>query len=346
MEIQWHQPNTTTTLKIKDYPTKRREWLFLEMPCLKHSLASLFDYEVDTSKMVCCVPLFFVNGDFRRNRHLALQGFIKRAFWLAYELATYTDLIKTQTGFYMLVDEEIRPLLEPYRQLCEFPEDRIISISGLETWKWYMPMIAMLKHLSDQTAYTYYFKLNTQVFFNAPFPLCQNLLTHWESHPDHVTLIDYRAMENPEHSFRCPRGTDPAKFYVEIPKFFGYDSYDFFKNDMMSNPYNMLVNDRWMGMPRTHLKSKKFEDFYNFVKDKDCNHHSESFLILYWYRYYKDRPDIYKRPKGMEFIEPNLPDAPSPFYTLERNIEAELYEDVLKYYSNANEGDTWKGAYW
>ena len=66
-------------------------------------------------------------------------------------------------------------------------------------------------------------------------------------------------------------------------------------------------------MPRTHLKSKEFEDFYNFVKDKDCNYHSESFLILYWYQYYRDRPDVYKRPKGMKFIEPNLPDAPHRF---------------------------------
>ena len=335
MKIQWHQPNTTSMIALEGEPNLRQH-LFLEMPCLEHSLASLFDYSAE-SRMACCVPLFFASSDFReRNRHLGLQGFIKRAFWLAYELATHTDLIETRTGFYILVDQEIRPLLEPYRQLCEFPEDRIISVSGLEAWKWYMPKIGMLKHLSDLTKYAYYFKLNAQVFFNARFPLCKNLLTYWESYPDHI-VQPVHDNHKPEHFLRCPKGTDRAKFYTETPKFFGYDCYDNFKNDLMANAHHVGVCDRWIGFPRTHLKSQEFKDFYDFVKDHDCNHHTESFMLLYWYRYYRNRPEIYAKPKGMDYIVSNLLDTPSPFYTLERRIETQLYSDLLEYYFNLAE---------
>ena len=336
--------------------------LFSALPPLSVSLADRFQH-TKNKKIAYSVPLFHLNvKNGECLPEVQLTNYIKRAFWVAYELSTFAGL-DDLSNFYILTDSEILQELQPYRELCDFPEENIIEISDMyPTWSGYMPKIIMLKYFAEQTNYSHYLHLDTSMCFPVEIDFCQQLEIHWNTSPDtfvfganpwlptdrfsdHFASKNVMSMHAYRDIYRGASSFDPD-FYLEIPKFFGEECYEYYLKKVLEIPIRCVG---WLqGIPRTHILSDNFNELLQFIKEKQIVFLDESVLALYWQKYLRPETHLYTTPKFIQHsTKTPAGDIQSPphfpadtFYMINRGIRTtpEFHDFFIKYYENLNEG--------
>lgn len=341
MKVKWRHPNAECWIDIdNEYP---RTNLYLSTPILQTSIADAFKGTAD-GKMTFCVPIFF-GPDLRNPKisHLQLQAYMKRVFWLAYEMWEFTDLVETGTGFYIVIEEPIRPLLEPYRQSCEFPEDRIVVVRDLTSqWHGYMPKIVMLRELCQRTNYQYYMNLDANVHCHAKYRFCGDLQMDWDRNPESILwreepwafseepILRHSSTVRSDFAAQC---LDSASFYREMPRFFGLNTYEQLLERVMYP--QIRCPGQCYGIPRSHIVSENFESFLTYIKDKRCLGVDESFMAFYWHRYLSPDQSIYVKNKHIA----GHPEEPFRFYRIGKGypISKEVHDSYINYYKNLSD---------
>ena len=243
-----------------------------------------------------CLPIFEYTDRYpAAQQHPAQVGYLKRIFWLAYELLHFTDSQDTGTGVYIVCEDVIRPLLEPYRRLCNFPEELILTVPADALG--YLKKIAFLNQLAEQTDFKYYMSLDLSTTFYNHVSFCQELLDSWEKSGVDTIFQGKKSIWDAKHIFAYNKGTpvtyffagsDPKipkeRFYKELPRFFGYDTYE----DYLRHVYKPHVPvPGWLyGLSKKHILSPEFQDLFDFATGNGNIEHSrlcsdEAFLVLY-----------------------------------------------------------------
>ena len=333
--------------------------LFSALPPLSISLADRFQY-TKNKKIAYSVPLFHLD---EKNdeclREVQMTSYIKRAFWIAYELSTFAGL-EDLSDFYILTDSKTLQELQPYRELCDFPEENIIEISDMSpTWRGYIPKIIMLKYLTEQTNYRHYLHLDTSMCFPVEIDFCQQLEMHWNTSPDTFVFganpwlptdrfSDHFNSKNVMslHAYRGPDSFDPG-FYLEIPKFFGEECYEYYLKKVLEIPIRCVG---WLhGIPRTHILSDNFNELLQFIKEKQIVFLDESVWALYWQKYLRPETRLYTSPKFIQHgtkisagdiqiqSHPHFP--ADTFYMIYRGLQTtpEFHKLFINSYENLNE---------
>ena len=281
-----------------------RRTLFGEMPPLKVSLSDRF---IGSKRGGICytVPLFVSQhsrhrrGSEKLYQTLVIDNYIKRAFWLAYELFEHAGL-ETLSDFYITADSEMRERLEPYRQLCRFPESHIVEVSE-SGWVDLLKKIVMLTRLAAQTDYSHYMHLDTAMCFPVECQLRQGLEDHWEQYPESFVLYKpwrYHGLDL-FGSFRAKQILSirihleyKHKFMSEIPKFFGQECYDYYLRYVLHHP--LWCDGHFFGIPRHHIIGENWKEFLDFIAETQCITTDEVFLALYWHKYLRPHKELYR----------------------------------------------------
>lgn len=286
-------------------PVYNRITLFGAMPPLKISLADRF---IDEKKgnIAYSIPLFIKTsgpkrGDIEGKYEKVCDNYVKRAFWIAYELFEHAGL-ETLSDFYITTDSEMRERLEPYRQLCGFPEDHIILVPDVhDNFLSYMPKIVMLTRLASKTDYKYYVHSDTSLCMPVRCDFCQYFRENWEKHPESfVTPSPWL----PEDNFFVRFGAKNvlsthvdlerrSQFIAEIPRFFGEESYDYYLRRVLEHP--IKCHGRFYGIPRNQILSGNWTEFLDFIAKTQCITLDEMFLALYWHKYLSPEKEYYRK---------------------------------------------------
>ena len=279
--------------------------LFGAMPPLKVSLADRF---VDEKKgnIAYSIPLFIKmggpkRGDIEGKYEKVCENYIKRAFWIAYELSAHAGL-ETLSDFYIIADTGMRDRLEPYRSLCGFPEDHIILAPDVhDDFLSYMPKIVMLTRLASQTDYKYYVHSDTSLCMPVRCNFCQDFREHWEKYPESfVTPQPWLRKDNFSVRFGAKNvlsiHVDPerrSQFIEEIPRFFGEECYDYYLRRVLEYPGK--CHGTYYGIPRSHILSENWREFLDFIAETQCITLDEMFLALYWHKYLSPEKEYYRK---------------------------------------------------
>ena len=272
--------------------------LWAELPPLHQDISHI--KQRSEGDLAFCLPIFQYTPKHGKTRqHIAQVGYMKRIFWLAYELLHFTDSQDTETGFYIVCEDTLRPLIEPYRQLCNFPEELILTVPtdalGL------LKKIAFLNQLAKRTDFKYYMSLDLSITFYNQSHFCQELLDSWEKSDVDTIFQAKKGIWDAKHIFEYNKGTpvtylfagfDPKipkeRFYRELPRFFGYNFYE----DYLRHVYKPHVPvPGWLyGLSKKHILSPEFQEFFDFATGNGNINQSllcsdEAFLVLYWWKY-------------------------------------------------------------
>lgn len=299
--VKWEYPGGACQIEL---PVYERMALYLETPPLEISIKAHYSRPLRTEIGVS-VPLFFspvLRGD--AISHILMQAYIKRVFWLAYEVATFTDLKSAGVGFYLLVEEPLRPLVEPYRELCEFPEDHIITIPSLsEEWRGYMQKVVMLRHLHIHRHFTYYLNMDVSQHWHETQYFWSDLETAWNETPNAIIwsknpfdVLEHQRELTHSDTVRAnwaARGCRPEDFYTAMPRLFGVPNYE----SLLDQVWQPMLHcpGHFYGIPRSHFASPEFHDFFDFVKENRCLGVDESFWAYYWHRYLSPDRSVFIR---------------------------------------------------
>ena len=285
--------------------------LFGAMPPLKVSLADRF---IDDKKgrIAYNVPLYVSktsrhrqSSDYLRAYEIACDNYIKRAFWLAYELSAHAGL-ETLSDFYLTVDSEMREKLEPYRKRCGFPESHVITVPDVHSvYIDYMPKIAMLTTLALQTDYRYHVHLDTAMCFPVESQFCPCFKAHWEKYPE-TFVIDkpWLPVQDFGDHFKSKNVLSPhvnhayrSRFISEIPCFFGEESYDYYLRRVLESP--LKCAGHFYGIPRNQIASENWRALLDFIAQTQCITLDEMFLALYWHKYLSPDKSLYRHIDSM-----------------------------------------------
>ena len=220
---------------------------------------------------------------------------------MAYEFSEYVRVQENDADFFIAIEEELRLLIEPYRQACGFPESRIIAVPGLSSYPNYLPKIAIMPYLADHTDYAYYVSLDASVTFVQPTAFGREMQSYWTAYPEHILFLqdpwkvpshfsDIRS-RTPYRSHYAASRADMAAYLTQMPRFFGEQSYETFSHRMHQHP--LYIASPIFGFPRSHFDARGFKDFLDFVVRRRCLFHDESFLCHYWHRYLAPNKEIY-----------------------------------------------------
>ena len=312
MKIKWRYPHGECWLEQPDNCNWHRVNAYLEIRVLEKSIASTFEKK-PTGDIAFVVPIFRSRGSLSFTKEITILGYIKRAFWLAYEIAHFTDLIETGTGFYIAIESGLRPLLEPYRQACGFPEDRILVTDNLsEKFNRYMSKIAMIVEACKNTTHQYYLNLDTGIHFGPERrTLSKGLQNDWHENPNRILIsgnpwgekLSILGKSTVQYNI-ASLGYDPTPFYTQMSRFFGLKTYEELLGRVL-NP--TIVLPGWCyGIPRKHIESEGFQEFYNFVERTKCLSMDESFIAFYWHRYLAPDRSYLVHSKNMD-LDKNVP---------------------------------------
>ena len=268
MKVKLVQSHTESfvDLPFPDDPSCGRLKLWAELPVCTRLLPMFTNPK--QGKIAFCLP-FFKGGEhrWRNRRYIAEIGYMKRVFWMAYEFLTFTDLLDTETGLFIVIEEEYLPLLEPYRQHCGFPEDAIQVLPKLSGS--HFAKVECLEKLCHKTDFDYYMSIDLSTTFYTQIVLCAMLQEHWRRSPETILWgkDPWHRAEDPidldqGNQVRADFATGPGfeipleRFYIEMPKFFGKDTYESLMKMVM---YPQINCAGWVyGVPRTHIESKEF----------------------------------------------------------------------------------------
>ena len=358
MEIKCLYPNYSHVVEIRDEIYARdarfpRQRLFLEMPPLQFSLADCFQQQKQKNGIAFFVPVFFGGNisSYQKQKHpfFQMHGYFKRAFWMAHEFFEFTDLRETNANFFICVQEEYRDLIEPYRQLCEFPEENLISIPGLTKLKGYLPKIGAFRHLARVVNYQYYLSFDAAMGFLKPSTFCKEVETYWSQNTDHIIFsedpfahpddvpIDLNVPSCVRANF-ATASIESTNFYTKMPEYFGLHHYESLMEKVMRPA--IRCQGSVIGIPRSHLRSEDFEHFFRYVEEHQCLGNDESFLSFYWHlSIAPDRnpyacPDtLTKKDINIDFMNPNKDFL---YYHVRKRLpsDAEYYNSYLTYYNN------------
>ena len=345
-------------IDINPEPLSRMRWTaFSALPPLKHSLSDKFQNR-EQRTIGFCVPLFHTNLHSPENwKEITLSCYIKRAFWLAYELSIHAGL-KDLSNFYILTDSEMREALEPYRLLCGFPEDHIIEVADVhQTCKWYMAKVVLLKCFVEQTNYTHYMHLDTSLFLPVTVDFCEPLEAYWETSPDNfifytepwakapaVKPLEARYMTSKRALEHVNTPEALYRFYTEMPKFFDKMFYEEYLEEVMSFPIIGQCLGALLGVPRHAICSDNFDKLLQFAREKQCIYSDETFWATYWHKYLSPATEIYTQPEFLKQAtqltiwdiqsDTQFPDG--YFYHLHRQVERnpQFMNFFLEHYRN------------
>lgn len=310
-KVSWVHPYYEVCVEIPEacYGRQRLQ-LFLEMPACKLQLNRCFSEVPYQGNIAYYIPIFFLESGVRSRTNLAyLHGYLKRAFWMAYEFSEYVGLQENNADFFIVIEEELRILIEPYRQACGFPESRIIAVPGMSRYPAYLPKIAMMPYLADRTDYAYYVSLDASVTFMQPTAFGREMQSYWTAYPEHILFLqdpwkvpshfsDIRS-KTPYRSQCAASGADLGAYLTQMPSFFNEQNYETFSHRMHKHP--LYIASPIFGFPRSHFDARAFKDFLDFVVRRRCLFHDESFLCHYWHRYLAPNKEIYSSiPENLE----------------------------------------------
>lgn len=332
--------------------------LYSEMPPLEISIQDRF--KASRGPIAYTIPLY----NSKSARHFAenkkydeiylqiCENYIKRAFWIAYELSAHAGL-ETLSDFYITADTEMREKLEPYRQLCRFPESHIVEVPDVHSvWIDYMPKIVMLTRLAAQTDYRYYVHLDTSMCFPVECQFCLSFKEHWEKAPE--TFAFYKPWVSVSNFFEHFRAENLLSVYVhrhyrdlfisKIPQFFGEDSYDYYLRRVLAHP--VRCSGHLYGIPRSHILSENWREFLDFIAETQCVTLDEMFLALYWHKYLSPDKRLYRHINSLsEMMHLGIDDVQDPPrfepgvpYWIYRAFKptAEFHDFFVQYYQNIN----------
>ena len=305
MKITWKHPYYECDIDVDiDYRHQRQEML-LELPVCDFSFK---DKQMGghSKKIAAFIPLFcepHLKNGYTKGL-LQFHGFIKHAFWLAHQLHRFSDLVEAQVDFYICIQDEFEWVLEPYRQICEFPKTQVWPVSIDPKIKGYLPKIAMLRDLCHKTAYDYYISMDSLLMYPNPHPLFQGIQNYWEQHPEHCIWAgsdwerdaftnDPQVMEKLWGLYMSlPFEDEP--FYKKMHQFFGDADHDTFKQRLRRR---VPWTPTWFyGIPRCYIYSENFENLFQFVREHECLFHDGALMQLYWHTF-TPHPDVYVVPK-------------------------------------------------
>lgn len=301
MQIKLVESHTESEVVFPTPPSYRdvaRLKLWAELPPLHRDISHI--KHRSQGYLAFCLPIFEYTRRYKDKQHYPAQvGYMKRIFWLAYELLRFTDLQNTGTGVYIVCEDALRESLEPYRQLCNFPEDLILTVPADALG--YLKKIAFLNQLAKRTDFRYYMSLDLSITFYNQSRFCQELFDSWEKSDVDTIFQGKKRIWDAKHIFAYNKGTpvtylfagsDPKipkeRFYRELPRFFGYDTYE----DYLRHVYNPHVPvPGWLyGLSKKHILSPEFQELFNFATGNGniddsrlCS--DEAFLVLYWHKY-------------------------------------------------------------
>ena len=283
--ITWEHPYYTSFIDIPDecYGRQRLK-LLLEMPACTLDIGAIFE-GIRGNEIACYAPIFQLDAR-RPLTFLYLHGYMKRVFWQAYELVALGGI----RDFYIVIQEELRILIEPYRQACGFPEARILEVPNVHKYPGYLKKIAMMPYIATQTGHAHYVSLDTSITLMQTVPFAKTFQTHWEDSPDDILFLadpwkipdHYHNIES-RTPYRSSMAAANADYFCKIPDFFGEKSYETFSHRMHAHP--MWVPSPIWGMPRSYLDAGEFKAFLDFIVQSGCITHDEAFLCHYWHRY-------------------------------------------------------------
>ena len=92
-------------------------------------------YTVNPYEYAILLPIFYTRKSIEYNEllkqdraNLRIEGFCKRAMWLAYELINLTDIQTHQVGIYVVTTPEVNKMLTPYAEACQFENILVFDI--------------------------------------------------------------------------------------------------------------------------------------------------------------------------------------------------------------------------
>ena len=295
--IEYHT-ESEIALPVDTDPNKvSRVKLWAELPPLRRDISHI--KQRSKGNIVFCLPIFEHAHRYPSQWHsLAQIGYMKRIFWLAYELLHFTDSQDTGTGVYIVCEDVIRPLLEPYRQLCNFPEELILTVPADALG--YLKKIAFLNQLAKRTDFKYYMSLDLSITFYNHISICQELLDSW-ANSDVDTILQGKSDIWDQTTINFEKGVrvfyEPAaahnkipkeRFYRDLPEFFGYNTYEDYLKHVLTP--NLPLSGWFYGLSRKHILSPEFQELFDFATGNGNINYSrltldEAFLALYWHKY-------------------------------------------------------------
>ncbi len=276
-------------MKFSAEDRSARTELFFNMPPLKEPLDSLYPKKND---MAVIIPVFYLKN-FLKRQTPEIEGYLKRAFWLAYELLHFGGLAETNADIYIATHSELYPRLEPYRALCKFPESQIFQVEDIAMFSGYMPNIFFLHELCKATPHTFFVRMDTSRHLNAKYPLLQGIREYWKDSPTDMLFPNALRAENNDNppskrikilngAIRNKGDVDFDKLYRHLPTYFKCSSYEHFLEYITQ--YLTIVSIAGIyGVPRVHILSDIWTDFLNYIKATGCVGNEEFFLCLYEY---------------------------------------------------------------
>ena len=329
--------------------------LWAELPPL-HQDISHIKYR-SQGDLVFCLPIFeYAQRYPDQQNYPARVGYMKRVFWLVYELLRFTDTQDTGTGIYIVCEDVIRESIEPYRQLCNFPEELILTVPADALG--YLKKIAFLNQLAKRTDFKYYMSLDLAITFYNRVSFCQEFLDSWaKSDVDAIfhgkkglwdladKPISFRKGSTVTYKFAgSDKKIPPERFYRELPKFFGYDTYEDYLRQV-SIPE--IPFPGWLyGLSKKHILSRAFQEFFDFATGNGNINDSrlcsdEAFLVLYWHKYLSPERRFIAIPKILRDHFCWNPDFQRQFGAVcriyhEEDDDNEFHEFYEHYYQNLN----------
>ena len=125
MKVNWHRHDGIQEVDILD--NDRRPFLY-ETPVLRDSLEDYLDYN-DEKEMAISLPLFYLN----RKQPEYPELLAKRVCWAVKQLCERTDAKEARVPIRIGVTTDVRDVVMPYFEICNFPMEYIDWFDSRET---------------------------------------------------------------------------------------------------------------------------------------------------------------------------------------------------------------------
>ena len=306
-KVKWNRHHQIEELEI-DESTPRR--CIIEMPVLTKSLAKGLKYEI-SEDVALIIPLFFTKiiSKYTTIPEIVAECYCKRSMWLAYELLNYTDMKELGLPLYIATTNTTREILEPYRQLCEFPESNVLTVSDAEKVSdGYLQKFPLMLEAVSKGDFKRVVSLDASIYFvkeRSHTPPFQIMLCEWVSHP----MLFLHVWRDPSHikdnTIRWNRAVknmywtpsiSPGDYYERAADFVGISMDDFIS--FWWSPGAPHIEGRLIGLHRDVLQADSFWESLSAFREITYN--DQTFLSLYWQRYLKDHNKILE-PPHMDF---------------------------------------------
>ena len=264
MQIKLIESNTESFVESPDFGDRPHRFiLWAELPPLHQDISHI--KQRSKGDFAFCLPIYSSEPKYGKiSKHIREVGYIKRIFWLAYELLHFTDSQDTETGIYIVCEDKFRPFIEPYRELCNFPEELILTvpIDALG----YLKKISFLNQLAKRTDFKYYMSLDLSITFYKQQHFCQGLLDQWKKSDVDVIFQGKKGIWDAKNIFERGKATSVTykfagnafeipkeRFYTELPRFFGYNFYEEYLNHVY---FPLVPLPGWLyGLSKKHILS-------------------------------------------------------------------------------------------